>query len=179
MKKLFNLILIITSVFTSKIYAGALIEPFVGTHLSSEIADEDDSYAVTGLFYGLKVGYQASKVGVGLDYRTGTFSVEDTDDDLVSNTADLYLSFIASDAVRFWLQYNVYKDIYINQSPKYEYLADPQILLGLGFKVANHASLNLEYTKTNVSETKLGSTEYDTDFYYQYITLSLSFPFML
>ena len=80
MKNALIIVVLILSVFSiNKANSAILLEPYLGLHpFASEIEGGSNSADVSGMAYGARVGWQQLGLMVGVNYKSGSFDSDDT-----------------------------------------------------------------------------------------------------
>ncbi len=185
MKKSFVLVIAMISLFyySEKANAGFLVEPYLGTYLSSTY--EGDSNAegdLTGTAVGARVGFQNLGLMLGLDGRRHTWT-SDPDDgtdgsELSGTSLGLFVGYDFPILLRVWAEYIFSNTLDETDGDEDEYYEGGGTLFGLGYKVLPFVSVNLEMGTFTTSKAKDGTTgtEFDFDLENKTYLLSVSFP---
>lgn len=78
MKNVLILGALVLSLFSIQANSGILIEPYVGGHFfGSDRTVGSDVDDLSGIAYGARFGFQNMGLMLGMNYKTGSFSVDD------------------------------------------------------------------------------------------------------
>lgn len=178
MKKAISLFLFLT-VFAGFAHAGILIEPNVGydtgTTKAVDISDFESSSTVSGVSYGLRLGYKFLVPWVALDYSLADLKSEGTD---IKRTA--LGAVIGADlpiGLRIFGGYGFDNKLKVEGGSEF---SGTYTKVGLGMSLVPMIALNAEYIMHKME--KIDDADIDTSYKkweYNSIYLSLSIPFNL
>ncbi len=184
MKKNLVLLLALISIFyqATKVQAGTLLEPYVGTLLSSTGEFNSDDLDITGTTVGARVGFQQMGVMLGLDGRrtSANFEDSDSDSDYTITQLGLFAGYDFPVMVRVWGTYVFSVEGVDDDDTDTKITSGSGTTFGVGYKFFPFLSANLEMSnlKTSKYETELlGEQDLDGD--YTIYTLSISLPLSL
>lgn len=177
MKNVWILGLMILSLFSMKrAHSSILLEPYIGSHFfGSERTVGSDVDKLSGMAFGARVGFQTLGFMAGVNYKTGSFSVDDATSDIDSYTnMGAFIGYEFPILIRVWGEYVFSSTLDFEGGGELE--KGNGTTLGVGYTGLPFISINLEMSTVDGYETSAGTSsiaEFKTTF------LSVSFPFTL
>lgn len=151
MKKLL-LVLMISVLGTSSVYAGFLIDPYIGTGSAKTtvdytgVDDSDDSLSIIGS----RVGYSFLLFSAGIDFAKGSIDGDD-----FTNTS-LFVGVDLPILIRAWAEYFISSNLDTDTNLDFKNGTS----IGIGFTGLPLVSLNLEVQNINY-EVEIGGSDVD------------------
>ncbi len=195
MKKIFAAIAVMIGI-SSSAHAGIMLEPYLGYEMGDmayKFVGGGTEYkdSISGVGYGLRLGYKFLLPWVALDYTAGS-GTDKVDSDIGDNRDFAKASLGAVVGVdlpillRGWVGYGLSNELVLkglNGAANTKYKGG-YMKFGLGTTILPFVSLNLEYKINDLKKVDLGTGEVDKSTVYDSlkhdtIMLSVSLPFNL
>ncbi len=170
-------LLILFMMMSSSLFAGILIEPFVGLNIGTKDtvtiktgalagSSYDNADANGDTFIGGRLGYQTWGFFGAFDYRTLMSGEDDSD----ASSMGLTVGYDFPILIRGWVTYLLSNDMTTAQNTEVD--GDGGLRFGVGFTTLPFLSINLEYEKSEFSNSSV-DTKRET------LLASISLPFNL
>ncbi len=166
MKK-FILAIVAMSVFTTA-QASFLIEPYLGTHVSSDV-DNGTSKDFSGIGMGARLGWQNLGLQLGLNYKIADLDVDDRGD-ADYNHFGAFVGYEFPILVRAWAEYVLSSNVDFDNGA--DMGSGSGTTIGFGYTGLPFLAINFETTKITYDDNSSQRTD-DINSY----MLSVSLPF--
>lgn len=168
MKK-FILAIVAMSVFTTA-QASFLIEPYLGTHISSDV-DNGTSKDFGGVGMGARLGWQNLGLQLGVNYKMATLDVDDRGD-ADYNHIGVFAGYEFPILVRAWAEYVLSSDVDFDNGSEMSGASGTTI--GFGYTGLPFVAINFETTKITYDDN---SSNRDDEINSYMLSISLPFTF--
>jgi hypothetical protein len=175
---------------SSTAHAGFLIDPYLGYAVSGGWSDNDGTPPQDGdgttLSLGARLGWQTMMgLQLGLDVERAQSTLNDianggtADADTTALAYGPFIGFQSMMGVRAYFSYYLSSNSEVDDSNPGQTFIGSGFKLGLGYRIIEYFTVNLEYTSLSYDEVEVGGITFNEDFTADFISLAVSFPIHL